>query len=394
MLKGIQLLSFAIVVLTTTILANDKMLNVTMETPHNEPFPYVINIVGTFNQWSMDKNSRLNWNETERKYQFMIPLGHKPVLFNLYKEEDWQNPLATESGKPFTCGFINDVEQTSTVNIKFHGWAKDKFRKEIDTVGGQIITIKDFPMKSLQRSGDIFIYLPKGYYEQQNKSYPVVYMLDGQNLFSERLSYSYEWKVDETLIAGQKELIVVGISNGPNRWSEYNPWDSVNYMGAHSEGTGERTIQFIKNELKPNIDQNYRTLHTSENTALIGSSLGGLMALYAAIEYGDTFGRVAALSPSFSFSTAEAQVALDPKYSNLIQAVKASKTNKNTKIYFDVGEVEYGSFDLVEELHDSFIYTGYNRKQLKMVKDKLGRHCELDWSKRLPIALNWLFEQK
>ena len=157
-------------------------------------------------------------------------------------------------------------------------------------------------------------------------------------------------------------------------------------------GKERKLFKFIADELKPYIDLNFRTLKNAENTVLIGSSLGGLMALYAATEHDKTFGKVAAFSPSFSFSSAEAQASLDSEQSNLINAVKIAKANSNSKIYFDVGEIEYGSFDLIDELYNSFLYAGYDKQQLRLIKDKLGRHCELDWSKRLPAALDWLLD--
>ncbi|AWB67906.1 hypothetical protein C2869_16395 [Saccharobesus litoralis] len=354
---------------------------------------YSVDLIGSFNQWEMTPNSKMQWNDSTKTYHYSIPKSPKPTLFNVYKQGDWQNPLATEYGKPYTCGYFADTENDSSLTLDFHGWTKDKAITAPDTLVGKLITLNDFPMKSLERSGDIYIYLPNSYLHQPNRAYPVVYMLDGQNLFTEALSYSYEWQVDETLTATKLDIIVVGIANGAERWKEYNPWDSVNYMGKSIQGTGNKTIQFIQQELKPYIDKNYRTRTEAENTALIGSSLGGLMALYAGIEHSDTFGKVAAFSPSFSFTTFDAQTSLDPAKSNLISAAKQTKPNKDkNKIYFDVGEVEYGSFDLLDTLYDSFVTAGYSPAQLKMVKDTKGRHCELDWAQRLPVALNWLFK--
>ena len=182
-------------------------------------------------------------NDAEKKYQFSIPKTANPIHFNLYKKGNWQNPLATEFGKPFTCGFVADKETTSTIDINFNGWAKDNSIVATDTAGSQLVTINDFSMKALNRTGDVYIYLPNEYSEQQDKYYPVIYMLDGQNLFSEKLSYSYEWRVDEILTSTSMDVIVIGIANGSERWKEYNPWDSVNYMGNSFEGQGEKTIQ-------------------------------------------------------------------------------------------------------------------------------------------------------
>jgi len=82
-----------------------------------------------------------------------------------------------------------------------------------------------------------------------------------------------------------------------------------------------------------------------------------------------------------------------PVQSNLINAAKKASAKAEMKLYFDVGEVEYGSFMLLESLQDAFLSAGFDSSQLHMVQDKLGRHCELDWSRRLPGALAWMFGQ-
>lgn len=370
-----------------------KSLTVIFDSPTKGILPYKIDLAGTFNQWQFNDKSKMNWHAHYGYYQFTIPNDGKDVFFNLYKNGDWQNPVATEFGKPFTCGFIVDPDKTSTFKPDFYGWAKENNTIAPNTLVGHLVTLDDFSMKLLDRRGDIYVYLPKNYQLEPQKHYPVAYMLDGQNLFSESLSYSHEWQVDETLSKLQLDVIVIGISNGPKRWEEYNPWDSVNYLGNKVKGSGKKTIQFIQEQLKPYVDANYRTLKGPENTAILGSSLGGLMALYAGIEYKHVFGKAAAFSPSFSFINLEAQKSLNPDQSNLISAVKKTKSNGTTKVYVDLGEVEYGSFKLIDALYESLLNAGYPSTQLKVVKDKKGRHCELDWSRRFPEAITWLFNR-
>jgi pullulanase len=365
---------------------------VIFNSPTHAILPYDIELSGTFNQWQLNGTSKMKWQEIEKKYLATIANDGVDIYFNLYKNGDWQNPIATEFGKPFTCGFIVDPVKESSFEPEFYGWAKESKIIPPRTVVGNLVTIEDFSMTLLGRHGEVYVYLPENYQQEPDKHYPVAYMLDGQNLFSESLSYSYEWKVDEALTALGMEVIVVGISNGPERWQEYNPWDSVNYMGNSVKGSGKQTIQFIKEQLIPYIDGNFRTLKGAENTALIGSSLGGLMALYAGLEHSDTFAKVAAFSPSFSFATLEGQQSLAPEQSNLIKATKQADSNHRAKFYFDVGEVEYGSFKLIDALSDAFLQAGYSSAQLQVVKDNKGRHCELDWSRRFPRAITWLFD--
>ncbi|MCC2607527.1 alpha/beta hydrolase [Planctobacterium marinum] len=373
--------------------AHSERLKLIFDTPDKQPADYRINVAGSFNEWQMNTASQMNWDESEKRYQYSVPKGQSYISFNYYKNGDFQNPLATRFGKPNTCGFILPPDTQSSFKPDFYGWAKDPSKTPPETIVGKLITLTDFPMPELNRSGDIYIHLPESYQESFNKRYPVVYMLDGQNLFSESAAYSDEWQVDETVIAAQMDIIVVGIANGPERWKEYNPWDAVNYRGEKIKGQGENTIGFIEKSLKPYIDSTYRTLTSVDHTALMGSSLGGLMALYGAIEHSQTFGKVAAFSPSFSFATTEGQLFLMPVQSNLINAAKKASPTPGLKLYFDVGEVEYGSFILLDSLHNALLSAGFDSSQLHMVQDKLGRHCELDWSKRLPGALQWLFRE-
>ena len=128
-------------------------------------------------------------------------------------------------------------------------------------------------------------------------------MHDGQNLFDSSMSYSGEWSVDETLnkLYSEKnlKLIVVGIDNGESkRLDEYSPWKNKKYGG----GEGEAYTKFIVETLKPYIDDNYKTLKDKNNTAIIGSSMGGLVSHYAGLKYPKVFGKIGVFSPAFWFA--------------------------------------------------------------------------------------------
>src|SRR5262249_10569905 len=144
-----------------------------------------------------------------------------------------------------------------------------------------------------------WVYLPPGYHDSSAR-YPVLYMLDGQNVFDRLTSFVGEWKVDETLErmipAGEvAPIIVVAIDNGGTaRIGEYTPWSDPGDGG----GAGAAHLTAIADVLVPHIDATYRTQTGPTHTGIAGSSLGGLMALYATYARPDRFGRNAALSPS------------------------------------------------------------------------------------------------
>ncbi len=151
----------------------------------------------------------------------------------------------------------------------------------------------------LDRPRTLRIYVPPGY-ANSGKSYPVLYMHDGQNLFDAATAYAGEWGVDETLdeLARTQglELIVVGIDNGGvKRMTELNPWDHTQF----GQGEGRLYMDFVVYVVKPLIDKTYRTLPGREHTGIMGSSMGGLISHYAVLQYPQVFGKAGIFSPAY-----------------------------------------------------------------------------------------------
>ena len=160
---------------------------------------------------------------------------------------------------------------------------------------------------------DVDIWLPPGYGDDPDARYPVLYMHDGQNLFDPSLSYTgVDWGVDEAMTrliqSGRiPPAIVVGIWNTPARFPEYMPRKPVPPQGLDfGAGNGpplqveriasDAYLRFLVEELKPRIDATFRTKPGRDHTAIAGSSMGGLISIYAAAEYPDVFGQVGAVS--------------------------------------------------------------------------------------------------
>nr|WP_294943672.1 alpha/beta hydrolase-fold protein [uncultured Mucilaginibacter sp.] len=158
------------------------------------------------------------------------------------------------------------------------------------------VIISQIKMPQLGRERTIRVYLPAGY-ATSNKKYPVIYMHDGQNLFTGNTSFAGSWLVDSTLktFPANKQAIVVGIDNsGQYRMAEYNAYESK-----YAKPEGDAYVAFIVNTLKPHIDSLYRTRKGAKHTAIAGSSMGGLISTYAAIKYPGVFGVAGVFSPSF-----------------------------------------------------------------------------------------------
>jgi predicted alpha/beta superfamily hydrolase len=197
--------------------------------------------------------------------------------------------------------------------------------QEIDEIVGKVIYHKEFESSFLKNKRDIVVWLPIGYnhYKNSDKHYPVLYMHDGQNIFDPKTAFvGKDWRVDETvmkLIKQKKirEIIVVGIYNSPDRIDEYS-WNEK----------GQNYLRFLTAEVKPFIDANYKTLPDKDNTAIMGSSMGGLISFYAGWHYPDVFSMAGCLSSSFYFNNDR----------SINQVIDYNGHKKHVKFYIDHGE--------------------------------------------------------
>lgn len=226
---------------------------------------------------------------------------------------------------------------------------------------------------------DLLVYLPPSYSKSPLRRYPVVYMHDGQNLFDRATSFAGEWRVDETLEAASSEgleAIVVGIPNaGRERCDEYSPWIDARAGG----GRGDRYLRFLTETVKPLIDRDFRTLPGREDTAIVGSSMGGLISLYGFFRHPLTFGSAGVMSPALWFANGA-----------VFRFLKAAPFVPG-KIYLDVGTREgAGELRDVWRLYRQLRRKGYRRSKVRLVVERGGQHREAAWARRLPGELRFL----
>jgi predicted alpha/beta superfamily hydrolase len=234
----------------------------------------------------------------------------------------------------------------------------------------------------LNTTKKIWVYLPIGY-EKSTKKYPVLYMHDAQNLFDAKSSYACEWKVDETLDSLKATVIVIGIEHGNDkRTDELTPFKNEKYGG----GNADAYLDFIVSTLKPYVDSKYRTKISKKNTAIMGSSFGGLVSFYAVLKYPETFGKAGVFSPSFWFSE------------EIFTFTKQAKKSK-AKLYFLCGDSEGDETDsplMVNNMNRMIELMSDNRcdclhlTKTKVVKD--GKHNENMWSQQFGAAVQWLMK--
>ncbi len=245
------------------------------------------------------------------------------------------------------------------------------------TASKQVTTFTiDAPQLNTTRK--IWLYLPKSY-NNSTKKYPVIYMHDAQNLFDTKTSFAGEWNIDEKLDSINAQVIVVGIENGgEKRIDELTPYKHPKYNG----GNANNYLDFIVTVLKPEIDKKYRTKTNAKNTAIFGSSLGGLTSYYALIKYPKIFGKAGIFSPAFWFNRNEI-IELTQKVPKL-----------NSKIYFMCGDNE-GDADVIADLNKIEELVNTNRCYClhlnKKVIIKGGQHNEKLWRDNFVKAYLWLF---
>jgi len=242
---------------------------------------------------------------------------------------------------------------------------------------GQIINVARFAMPQLNRYRTLRIYLPKEY-NTSAKRYPVIYMLDGQNLYKSDAAIKSTWAIDSTLNAMplNQQCIVVGIDHaGKDRITEYDPYDS-----RFGKGDGMAFSRFLAETLKPYIDSHYRTKKQARYTAIAGSSMGSLLAMYAIVQYPDSFGNAGIFSPAFWIAP------------DIFKFTQATPITKRAGFYITCGDKEGKEMlDPAYKMDSVLMAKGLARKQAPAVKVNQGfSHNELQWRTAFPAFFNWL----
>ncbi len=272
----------------------------------------------------------------------------------------------------------------------------------------QYIIYNNFPSQYVSPR-NIEVWLPEGYEDIQ--ALPVLYMFDGQNIFHGKKgwiqgTYNHGWQVDQTLdslfhIGSVPKMIVVGIFNtGAKRTSEYMPGQPITQIkkriaqadeqiqdGFKKYGiTSDQFLKFIIKELKPFIDNTYKTIKESNGTYLAGSSMGGLISAYAICEYPNIFGGAACFSTHWP--------ALDGVF---IEYLKNNIPDAEShKFYFDYGTLgldsEYEPYQLIVD--SLMLVNGYKKNKNWLTKKFENEdHNESFWRARFHFPIEFFFTQ-
>jgi predicted alpha/beta superfamily hydrolase len=251
---------------------------------------------------------------------------------------------------------------------------------------GQLRKHERFRSRFLRNQRDIVVYLPPGYDEQRSRRFPVLYLQDGQNLFDGATSFvpGMYWRMretaDECIGAGVVQpVVIVGIYNGgKTRINEYTPTKDARAGG----GRADRYAKFLLQEVMPFVQREYRVLTGETFTGIGGSSLGGLASLYIGLSFPETFGRIAALSPSIWWDQRA-----------ILRFAREIKGEVRPRMWLDAGTGE-GSRTVkdAEQLRDVLLRKGWRLEQdLHYERVEGAEHNEAAWAQRVGPFLQFLF---
>lgn len=254
----------------------------------------------------------------------------------------------------------------------------------------------------------IRIWTPENYSEE-NERYSVLYMQDGGNLFDAATSFAGEWRIDESLTEFEKNtkknIIVVGIDCGSNRANEYSPNWEINKKSISSvtrtfvnKPIGDIYINFVIDTVKKYVDSNYRTLKDSEFTYIGGSSMGGIISLYGALEKSNVFGGAIVFSPAlhiYKKGTVKKYIkSVCKKNNNLENLPKlyvycgGNRNGDEAQAPWD----EQSILPFAEKIQEYCLQYGWPKEKIKISTNKWRTHSESSWSAEFPNAIEWLFQ--
>ncbi|HEU0013440.1 MAG TPA: alpha/beta hydrolase-fold protein [Longimicrobium sp.] len=362
-------------------------LTIRVAVPEGTPRDAAVYVAGSFN----------GWNPGDAAYRLAPDCGELaitlpdvvrgPVEFK-FTLGSWDRVELDASGggvpnRAFVVPAMGAATYTGTVGA----WRDPATAPKPAHTASANVSVLDtaFAIPQLGRTRRVWIYLPPDY-ATTDRRYPVLYMHDGQNVFDAATSFAGEWGVDETLdslhAAGDPGAIVVAVDNGGGRrLDEYSPWTHPRHGG----GEGDAYVDFLALTLKPFIDARYRTRPEREHTGVAGSSMGGLISLYAALKHPDVFGRAGVFSPAFWFSQ-----------ENFAFARAAGPPRPGTRIYVVTGAREGDEPEVYVRDHlamvDTLAAAGFRRGTdvVGYVRQD-GTHSEGFWRREFPAAYLWLF---
>lgn len=334
-----------------------------------------IYLAGNFNGWNpKDEKARFS---TDRKGNYLLSLDLPAGMYEFkITRGGWDKVECKKSGDNIANRFFK-LESDTSFTIDIEAWQdKSALKEKKSTASSNVrIVTTSFYIPQLKRTRRVWVYLPSDYAASRQR-YPVLYMHDGQNVFEDTTAYSGEWGVDEFLDTSKtRKCIVVAIDHGGDkRLNEYSPYD----MQLYGKGEGKLYTEFLTKKLKKYIDKKFRTLKNRDNTFIAGSSMGGLISMYAILRYPKVFGGAGIFSPAFWVAP------------GIFDEIRSKGNKVNGRIFFYAGKKEGET--MVPLMMKAFgeLAAVSNAKLETVIRDE-GKHNEATWRKEFPLFYEWIF---
>jgi predicted alpha/beta superfamily hydrolase len=338
-------------------------------------------LTGNFNGWKTSDPAFQMTRLDHGKYAYSFldfTLKDLPALEYKYVKGGWESEELDKDGRPTRNRILRTAKGKVVdlvANWKVHeSWYDQNYYPIIE------VAAKQFNLPQLRRRRRISALLPYNYYSEPKKRFPVLYLQDGQNLFESSAPYG-TWGVDRQLAKlaqeGKGEVIVVAIDHGGRqRINEYSPVHT-NQFG---EGLGKDYARFLAETLKPYIDDKYRTLPDRNNTGIGGSSMGGLISLYAGLLYPHVFSKYMIFSPSLWLTP------------GMFEAFRMMEHRDKTRYFFFAGGKEPGgTIRNTEMLHHILLSKKQNTPSSAFMVNPEATHSEFFWGKAFPEGVRSLY---
>lgn len=385
------------------------VVSVPADTPKNSDV-YMAGSITVLGPWQPNALKLTKGDDNLYRTTIEVPAG---ASFEYkFTRGSWATVEKNEDGSELT-NRQTKADADTELRLSIAKWAVPEPVK-ISTATGDIRSIE---IQSDKAGGTrrITVWLPPQYKKNKELRLPVLYMLDGQNVFdSAKAAFGTEWQADEAadkLIASESipPILIVAIDNSKNRIADYTPSpgtlantpnnaaDKGEKQTTKHGGEAAKHLAFIIDEVKPLIDRTFRTKTAPNDTAIAGSSLGGLFSLYAWFERPDVFGHAICMSPSLFWDNA-----------SLLRNVEANSKEKlrdlkgTHRVWLDFGDSE-GETSEASQSHVAYLQrldlalkaagpqSGIDVRS--MIADR-AKHNEAAWAKRLPDALQFIFGNK
>jgi len=379
------LASLGVLLLSARPAAGQVVLKVT-QVPAATPATDTLFVAGSFNGWNPHSKQHALRRNPDGTYQVSLPLQAGEAEYK-FTRGSWAT-VEVDGRNEQIANRKADLSAARELSHQVLGWDDPKPKRH--TASAQVkVLATSFVMPQLGRRRRVWVYLPADYATAKTRRYSVLYMHDGQNVFDEATSFGGEWGVDEALDKLRKSgqdaagTIVVAVDNGSEyRSDEYIPWASEALKDQpHRGGQGGAYVDFLATTLKPYVDAHYRTRPDAAHTGVAGSSLGGLISVYAALKYPNVFGQVGAFSPAFWVCN-----------DSLRAFAKKHPAAPTARFYFVCGPKESETMQpLMAAWRDLLRAQGVPASHIAFRVPTDGEHREWFWQREFPAAYRFLF---